>query len=103
VRRAREDGAICSPPRRDWLRRITVNLRSRDAYTQAGLYSRAFRDTTARAHAGVGVERIAKARSRIRPGTVLGIHMAVDLLGRVVEAASGKRRRTLSTSVCSRP
>src|SRR5262245_49880112 len=72
---------------------ITVNAPVRDAYAKAGLYLAGVRDYDARELTSAEeVERLAKAPLAHQPGTVWEYSMAVDLLGRVVEAASGKRR-----------
>src|SRR5436190_7286697 len=71
---------------------ITVNTPVRDAYAKAGLYLAGIRDYDARELTPAEeVERLAKAPLAHQPGTVWEYSMAVDLLGRVVEAASGKR------------
>jgi CubicO group peptidase (beta-lactamase class C family) len=71
---------------------ITVNAPVRDAYAKAGLYLAGVRDYDARELTPAEeVERLAKAPLAHQPGTVWEYSMAVDLLGRVVEAASGKR------------
>ena len=57
-----------------------------------GSTSRAFATTTrVELTPAEEVERVAKAPLAHQPGTVWEYSMAVDLLGRVVEAASGKR------------
>src|SRR5438874_8378195 len=71
---------------------ITVNTPVRDAYAKAGLYLAGVRDYDARELTPAEeVERLAKAPLAHQPGTGWEYSMAVDLLGRVVEAASGKR------------
>src|SRR6478609_5469126 len=71
---------------------ITVNAPVRDAYAKAGLYLAGVRDYDARdLTPAEEVERLAKAPLAHQPGTVWEYSMASDLLGRVVEAASGKR------------
>src|SRR5262245_44719823 len=71
---------------------ITVNTPVKDAYAKAGLYLAGVRDYDARELTPAEeVERLAKAPLAHQPGTVWEYSMAVDLLGRVVEAASGKR------------
>jgi CubicO group peptidase (beta-lactamase class C family) len=70
---------------------ITVNAPVKDAYTKAGLYNKE-RDYDARGLTPEEfVERIAKAPLAHQPGTVWEYSLAIDVLGRVVEAASGKR------------
>jgi CubicO group peptidase (beta-lactamase class C family) len=71
---------------------ITLNTPVRDAYAKAGLYLPGVRDYDARdLTPAEEVERLAKAPLAHQPGTVWEYSLAVDLLGRVVEAASGKR------------
>jgi len=71
---------------------ITLNTPVRDAYTKAGLYQPGVRDYDVRdLTPAEEVERLAKAPLAHQPGTVWEYSLAVDLLGRVVEAASGKR------------
>ncbi len=71
---------------------ITVNAPVKDAYAKAGLYLTGVRDYDARdLTPAEEVERLAKAPLAHQPGTVWEYSLAVDLLGRVVEAASGKR------------
>src|SRR6476620_11533637 len=71
---------------------ITQNAPVKDAYAKAGLYLAGVRDFDARdLTPAEEVERLAKAPLAHQPGTVWEYSMAVDLLGRVVEAASGKR------------
>jgi CubicO group peptidase (beta-lactamase class C family) len=71
---------------------ITLNAPVKDAYTKAGLYEPSVRDYDVRdLSPAEEVERLAKAPLAHQPGTVWEYSLAVDLLGRVVEAASGKR------------
>jgi CubicO group peptidase (beta-lactamase class C family) len=71
---------------------ITTNAPVKDAYAKAGLYLAGVRDYDARdLTPAEEVERLAKAPLAHQPGTVWEYSLAVDLLGRVVEAASGKR------------
>ena len=71
---------------------ITANSAVKDAYAKAGLYSSGVRDFDARELTPAEeVERIAKAPLAHQPGTVWEYSLATDVLGRVVEAASGKR------------
>jgi CubicO group peptidase (beta-lactamase class C family) len=71
---------------------ITLNAPVKDAYTKAGLYQPGVRDYDVRdLTPAEEVERLAKAPLAHQPGTVWEYSLAVDLLGRVVEAASGKR------------
>jgi CubicO group peptidase (beta-lactamase class C family) len=70
---------------------ITVNAPVKEAYTKAGLYKKE-RDYDARALSpSEFVERIAKAPLAHQPGTVWEYSLAIDVLGRVIETASGKR------------
>jgi CubicO group peptidase (beta-lactamase class C family) len=70
---------------------ITVNGPVKEAYTKAGLYNKE-RDYDARALSpSEFVERIAKAPLAHQPGTVWEYSLAIDVLGRVIETASGKR------------
>jgi CubicO group peptidase (beta-lactamase class C family) len=71
---------------------ITVNGPVRDAYLKAGLFNPSglpydSRDMTPAEQ----VERLSKAPLAHQPGTVWEYSLAVDVLGRVVEAASGMR------------
>ena len=71
---------------------ITLNAPVKDAYTKAGLYQPGVRDYDVRdLLPAEEVKRLAKAPLAHQPGTVWEYSLAVDLLGRVVEAASGKR------------
>jgi CubicO group peptidase (beta-lactamase class C family) len=71
---------------------ITLNAPVKDAYTKAGLYQPGVRDyDVCDLSPAEEVERLAKAPLAHQPGTVWEYSLAVDLLGRVVEAASGKR------------
>src|SRR6516165_4631842 len=71
---------------------ITLNAPVKDAYTKAGLYQPGVRDYDARdLTPAEEIERLAKAPLAHQPGTVWEYSLAVDLLGRVVENASGKR------------
>jgi CubicO group peptidase (beta-lactamase class C family) len=69
---------------------ITVNAPVKEAYTKAGVYQPAgfpfdARDMTPAEQ----VERLAKAPLAHQPGTVWEYSLSSDVLGRVVEAASG--------------
>lgn len=71
---------------------ITLNAPVKEAYAKAGLYLPGVRDYDARdVTPAEEVDRLAKAPLAHQPGTVWEYSLAVDLLGRVVEAASGKR------------
>ena len=71
---------------------ITTNAPVKDAYAKAGLYLTGVRDYDARdLTPAEEVERLGKAPLAHQPGTVWEYSLAVDLLGRVVEAASDKR------------
>jgi CubicO group peptidase (beta-lactamase class C family) len=70
---------------------ITVNTPVKEAYTKAGLYN-TDRDYDARGLTPPDfVERIAKAPLAHQPGTVWEYSLAIDVLGRVIEVAAGKR------------
>ena len=70
---------------------LTGNAAVKDAYTKAGLFKASIdydaRDLTPAEE----VERLAKAPLAHQPGTTWEYSLAVDLLGRVVEKASGIR------------
>jgi CubicO group peptidase (beta-lactamase class C family) len=71
---------------------LTQNAAVKDALTQAGLFKPGviefdIRDMTG----GAQVERLAKIPLIHQPGTTWEYSLATDVLGRVVEAASGKR------------
>ena len=71
---------------------ITANASVKEAYVKAGLASTNVRDFDARDMTPAEqVERFASAPLAHQPGTVWEYSLASDLLGRVVEAASGKR------------
>jgi CubicO group peptidase (beta-lactamase class C family) len=70
---------------------ITGNKLVKDAYAKAGLYKPDFSFNTTDLTAQEEVERLAKAPLAYQPGTVWEYSLATDLLGRVVETASGKR------------
>lgn len=69
---------------------ITQNAPVKDAYGKAGVYKSTFdyesRDLTPQEQ----VERLGKAPLAQQPGTIWEYSLSVDVLGRVVEAASGK-------------
>jgi CubicO group peptidase (beta-lactamase class C family) len=70
---------------------ITVNTPVKEAYTKAGLYN-TDRDYDTRGLTPPDfVERIAKAPLAHQPGTVWEYSLAIDVLGRVIEVAAGKR------------
>ncbi|MFO1352060.1 MAG: serine hydrolase domain-containing protein [Gammaproteobacteria bacterium] len=70
---------------------LTANTPVKDAYTKAGLWS-ADMDFDIRALTPAEeIERLAKAPLAHQPGTVWEYSFATDVLGRVVEAASGMR------------
>jgi CubicO group peptidase (beta-lactamase class C family) len=70
---------------------ITQNAPVKEAYTKAGVYKTGI-DYDARDLSPVDeVERVSKAPLAHQPGTVWEYSLASDMLGRVVEAASGKR------------
>ena len=71
---------------------ITQNSPVKDAYTKAGVYLPGVRDYDARDLAPAEeAERVAAAPLAHQPGTVWEYSLATDILGRVVEAASGHR------------
>jgi CubicO group peptidase (beta-lactamase class C family) len=71
---------------------ITQNAPVKEAYTKAGVYQAGVRDYDSREMSpDEQVERMAKAPLAHQPGTVWEYSLAVDMLGRVVEAVSGKR------------
>ena len=71
---------------------LTQNTAVRDALTQAGLFKPNVIEFDARdMTAAEQVERLAKIPLIHQPGTAWEYSLATDLLGRVVEAASGKR------------
>ena len=70
---------------------ITVNTPVKEAYIKAGLYN-TDRDYDTRGLTPPDfVERIAKAPLAHQPGTVWEYSLAIDVLGRVIEVAAGKR------------
>ncbi|HSV22947.1 MAG TPA: serine hydrolase domain-containing protein [Xanthobacteraceae bacterium] len=71
---------------------LTQNPAVKDALTKAGLVKPGVIDFDARDMAGTEeVERLAKVPLLYQPGTIWEYSLATDVLGRVVEAASGKR------------
>ncbi len=71
---------------------ITQNAPIKDAYAKAGVYLPGVRDYDARdVTPAEQVERVGAAPLAHQPGTVWEYSLASDILGRVVEAASGKR------------
>jgi CubicO group peptidase (beta-lactamase class C family) len=71
---------------------ISVNAPVKDAYAKAGLYQPTVRDFDSRDLTPAEfVDRLAAAPLAHQPGTVWEYSLASDLLGRVVEAASGQR------------
>ncbi len=71
---------------------LTQNRPVRDAYTSAGLYLPGVRDYDSRGPSpGEFVQRLAQAPLARQPGTTWEYGLSTDALGRVVEAASGKR------------
>jgi CubicO group peptidase (beta-lactamase class C family) len=71
---------------------ITQNAPVRDAYVKAGLFLQGMRDYDSRDLTPAEfVERLCKAPLAQQPGTMWEYSLSVDMLGRVVEAASGKR------------
>jgi len=71
---------------------ITQNAPVKDAYAKAGVYLPGVRDYDARdLTPAEEAERVAAAPLAHQPGTVWEYSLATDILGRVVEAASGRR------------
>jgi CubicO group peptidase (beta-lactamase class C family) len=71
---------------------ITANVPVKEAYAKAGVYRPNVRDYDAREMTPAEeLERLSKAPLAHQPGTVWEYSMATDVLGRVVETASGKR------------
>jgi CubicO group peptidase (beta-lactamase class C family) len=71
---------------------ITQNTPVRDAYAKAGVYLPGVRDYDARdLTPAEEAERVGAAPLAHQPGTVWEYSLASDILGRVVEAASGRR------------
>ena len=71
---------------------ITQNAPVKDAYAKAGVYLPGVRDYDSRDMTPAEqVERVAAAPLAHHPGTVWEYSLASDILGRVVEAASGSR------------
>ena len=71
---------------------VTLNTPVKEAYAKAGVYLPGIRDYDARnVTPAEEVDRLAKAPLAHQPGTVWEYGLSVDMLGRVVEAVSGKR------------
>jgi CubicO group peptidase (beta-lactamase class C family) len=71
---------------------LTQNPAVKDALAKAGLFKPGVIDFDARdIEAAQEVERLAKVPLLYQPGTTWEYSLATDVLGRVVEAASGKR------------
>ncbi len=70
---------------------ITGNKLVKDAYAKSGAYKPDFDYNSTDLSPKQEVERLAKAPLAYQPGTVWEYSMAIDVLGRVVESASGKR------------
>jgi CubicO group peptidase (beta-lactamase class C family) len=71
---------------------ITQNAPVKDAYAKAGVYLPGVRDYDSRDMTGAEqAERVGAAPLAHQPGTVWEYSLSSDILGRVVEAASGKR------------
>jgi CubicO group peptidase (beta-lactamase class C family) len=71
---------------------ITQNTPVKDAYAKAGVYLPGVRDYDSRDMTGAEqAERVGAAPLAHQPGTVWEYSLSSDILGRVVEAASGKR------------
>jgi CubicO group peptidase (beta-lactamase class C family) len=83
---------------------ITQNAPVKEAYTKAGVYLPGVRDYDSRDMTPEEqVEGMAKAPLAHQPGTVWEYSLAVDVLGRVIEAASGKRLSELVDERIARP
>ncbi len=70
---------------------ITQNAPVKEAYAKAGIYKTGIDYDARDLSPSEEVERISKAPLAHQPGTVFEYSLASDMLGRVVEAASGKR------------
>ena len=70
---------------------ITTNSLVKSAYTKASLFKADFDYNTTDLTAEEFVQRLAQAPLAYAPGTTWEYSLAVDVLGRVVEKASGKR------------
>jgi len=71
---------------------ITQNAPVRDAYAKAGVFQPGVRDYDSRdVTPAEFVERLCKAPLAQQPSTMWEYSLSVDMLGRVVEAASGQR------------
>jgi len=70
---------------------ITQNAPVKEAYTKAGVYRTSIDYDARDLSPSDEVERISKAPLAHQPGTVFEYSLASDMLGRVVEAVSGKR------------
>jgi CubicO group peptidase (beta-lactamase class C family) len=70
---------------------ITQNAPVKEAYAKAGVYKAGIEYDARDLSPAEEVERISKAPLAHQPGTVWEYSLASDMLGRVVEAASGKR------------
>lgn len=70
---------------------ITQNAPVKEAYTTAGVYKSDIDFDARNLSPAEEVQRISKAPLAHQPGTVWEYSLASDMLGRVVEAASGKR------------
>ena len=71
---------------------LTANPSVKDAHVKAGLYQPGVRDFDSRDMTPAEqVERLSKIPLIHQPGTIWDYSLASDLLGRVVEAVSGKR------------
>jgi CubicO group peptidase (beta-lactamase class C family) len=70
---------------------ITQNMAVKEALGKAGLYKSAIDYDTRDLAPAEEVERLAKVPLAHQPGTVWEYSLASDVLGRVVEAASGER------------
>jgi CubicO group peptidase (beta-lactamase class C family) len=73
---------------------LTSNKLVKDALTKAGLFKPDFEYNVTDLGPEEEVERLAKAPLAHQPGTVWEYSLAVDVLGRLIEKASGKRLGT---------
>ncbi len=70
---------------------ITKNAAVRDAYIEAGLYARGESLAERDMSAAEQIERFSRLPLIHQPGTVWEYSLATDVLGRVIEAVTGKR------------
>ena len=81
---------------------LTQNAAVKDALAKAGLFKPGVIEFDVRDMTGAEqVERLARIPLLYQPGTTWEYSLAVDVLGRVVEAASGKRLGVFMAERCS--